>query len=293
MMSAAEGDEPPSTLYHYTDAYGLLGIVQPSPGSWFIKVERPDLYYQRTVQLLASDVRFMNDTEELKFGARLLRERLIAAAADVATPPEFQRVFRDIEGKFDVDHILEWPSTCYACCFCAEGDLLSQWRGYAGGTGGFALGLSRDALENRTKVFDRPSVAELPMPVAPTLKRVVYGEEDGRAAADEAIREIMASEDKSLMTGRDNNHVRRLGLMLLYSRLLPALATIKAEGFKEEREWRLFLSGERQFRVDVRARRRGLVPYKQIAVNLSEQLKGLLHDQVTVAVTRPDWPVWS
>jgi hypothetical protein len=34
---------------------------------------------------------------------------------------------------------MEWPRRCLAACFCAKGDLLSQWRGYAGGTGGFAL----------------------------------------------------------------------------------------------------------------------------------------------------------
>jgi hypothetical protein len=27
--------------------------------------------------------------------------------------------------------------------------------------------------------------------------------------------------------------------------------------------------------------------------NASKDLSGLLHDQVTVVVTRPDWPVWS
>jgi hypothetical protein len=30
-----------------------------------------------------------------------------------------------------------------------------------------------------------------------------------------------------------------------------------------------------------------------IATKGTSQRVGLLHDQVTVAVTRPDWPVWS
>jgi hypothetical protein len=78
-MSAA--DSEPSVLYHYTDSFGLVGIVKPSWPSPFLKPER-EIGYHRVLRLLLSDVRFMNDTEELKFGARLLRERLRVAARD-------------------------------------------------------------------------------------------------------------------------------------------------------------------------------------------------------------------
>ena len=90
-MSATPSE--PSVLYHYTDAFGLVGIVSPSPSSWPVPGDNPEKHYKRAVKLLASDVRFMNDTQELKFGARLLRARLLASAVNPATPPEFQVAF--------------------------------------------------------------------------------------------------------------------------------------------------------------------------------------------------------
>ena len=182
-MSAAKDDR----LYHYTDAYGLLGIVKPSWPSDFTKREN-EVGYHRVVKLLLSDVRFMNDTEELKFGARLLRERLRIAADSGSTPQEFQAAFRDIDQFLDADAILEWPRRCFAACFCAQDDLLSKWRGYAGGTGGFALGLDRDGLDNRTYTYHRGRwPGEYQPPSKTTLKPIVYGEDKGIAAIDEHL----------------------------------------------------------------------------------------------------------
>ena len=100
----------------------------------------------------------------------------------------------------------------------------------------------------------------------------------------------MASDEKNLMTDQRNDHVRRLARLLLYSRLFPTLATIKAKGFEEEREWRLFSSGQEGFPVDVRAGRRGLLPYKQIAVNVPWELSRedrLSHPTIVELVVGP------
>lgn len=37
----------------------------------------------------------------------------------------------------------------------------------------------------------------------------------------------------------------------------------------------------------------GVVTYLTTNANIKAQQEGLLHDQVTVSVTRPDWAVWS
>jgi len=76
----------------------------------------------------------------------------------------------------------------------------------------------------------------------------------------------------------------------LYSRLFPTLATIRADAFEEEREWRLFSSGHENFPVDVRAGKRGLVPYKQIAVNVPWELSRedrLSHPTIVELVVGP------
>lgn len=259
-------------LYHYTDSFGLVGIVKPSWPSWlvpFFKSEH-EIGYHRVLRLLLSDVRFMNDTEELKFGARLLRERLRIAACDHSVPEEFRAAFNDIDQFLDAEGILEWPRRCLATCFCAEGDLLSQWRGYAGGTGGFAIGVDRDGLENRTFVFHRNRwPGDLQPPSKPDLKRVVYGEEAGIAAADEHIQSLITSDWSGLVTDQ-RPMARNVARNLLFSLLVRAVTTIKADAFSEEKEWRLVTLSESGFPVDVRTRARGLVPYVDVGVNISE-----------------------
>lgn len=268
----------PAKLFHYTDAYGLKGIIEPS---WSHSLMHPEsvIGHHRAIRLLASDVRFMNDTEELKFGTRLLLERLRVFASDPATPEEFRIAFLDIEQYFDADRILEWPVTCYASCFCGNGDLLSQWRGYAGGTGGFALGIDRDALENRTWAFAKSRwPGDREMPSEPALRPVVYGEEAGIAAVDEGMRQLIDSNWTNLVTDRRPEVIGK-ARRLLFSMLVRSVATIKADAFSEEQEWRLFTLGEIDFPPYVRPRARGLVPYVEVAVNFSNKTTAKEHSE--------------
>ncbi|BBZ15904.1 DUF2971 domain-containing protein [Mycolicibacterium gadium] len=269
-MSVEHGDnDDPSILYHYTDAYGVVGIVDSSWRDYAILKPENEIGRHKTIKLQASDIRFMNDTEELKFGTRLLRNHLEALAVDPSISPEFRAAFADIAPYFFPEGTLDWPVSCYATSFCVKGDLLSQWRGYAGGTGGFALGLDRDGLENRSYSIGRdrwPGDREAPAKV--TLKRVVYGEDAGIAAIDEHIEDLMKTNWTSIITDRRPQHSQQARL-LLFTMLVRAVAIIKDDAFKEEKEWRLFTMGEFRWPVDVRARARGLLPYKNIAVNVS------------------------
>jgi hypothetical protein len=121
-MNATNGE--PTELYHYTDARGLLGILNPSPSSWpkgtpipwlaNKEMEMDQEKLKAAVQFLASDVRFMNDTEELKFGTSLLRERLAAFALDPTTPPNFRIAFANVLPFFNPDDILKLPLKVFA-----------------------------------------------------------------------------------------------------------------------------------------------------------------------------------
>jgi len=104
--------------YHYTDAAGLLGIIQNN-------------------RLWATDFRFLNDPSEGSF----LPERLLTLMASKSSGTT------DTERKI-IDGIkiaLRNPRSDYAT-FCvslsADGDLLSQWRGYGGFGKGYAIGLN-------------------------------------------------------------------------------------------------------------------------------------------------------
>lgn len=106
------------TLWHYTDAAGLLGAL-------------------RNQELWASALGYLNDASEVAFGLATLKEVIGEIAA---------------KSSLGVDDV--WPGSVplersstgiYAVCFTTEGDQLSQWRGYAGGAG-YALGVDLDPL---------------------------------------------------------------------------------------------------------------------------------------------------
>ncbi len=259
-------------LYHYTDANGLLGIVNPS--YWHLPPVKLNDYHHQAVKLLAGDVRFMNDTRELSFGADLLREYIDDAIADTSTPEDVRSVFAFIKplfaeggGAYDV---LDWPYRCLATCFCAEGDLLSQWRGYAGGTGGFALGLDVDGLKNRSFAFHRNHGPETFFPLGMhelKLEKVVYGEVKGRAVVEKHVDALKSSDHWGVLTSQNPRALPRIQ-RTLFSLLVQAVMTIKSDAFEEEQEWRLYTESDADWPVDVRARASGLVPYMEIGVNM-------------------------
>jgi hypothetical protein len=126
-------------LYHYTTPVGLIGIVEDK-GLW------------------ATDVEFVNDAQELRFGREELGKALLEKAnelspagssATVAGGPDESRatVMRSVADHLEPGGIfLRKPAhSVYVACFCEEGDLLSQWRAY-GPSGGYAIGFRTSNL---------------------------------------------------------------------------------------------------------------------------------------------------
>ncbi len=135
----------PPILYHYTDAGGLLGILKPS---WPSGIAQPA---GGAALLRASDVRYMNDFRELRHGLDLLRERLRAETRADFESSDVEAVFELFADQLDVPLFDESAKhlRVFAACLCKKGDLLSQWRGYAGGVGGYAIGFRTDVLKDR------------------------------------------------------------------------------------------------------------------------------------------------
>ncbi|MFD5408588.1 DUF2971 domain-containing protein [Streptomyces nojiriensis] len=241
----------PEIVYHYTDTGGIQGIISSSA-------------------LWVSDVEFLNDAEELVYARSHLLHILQREANDVGLRShemagnlrgherevqelryrETVRYTMDFHMKVDdetgVGEALEiiideleqdnpsrsLPLHVYVACFCENGDLLSQWRGY-GGTGGYAIGFRSDALETLSKAFPMGQ-----------FDRVCYG---------------------------FNGTVRRgwipkyLHSGLTFNDYLKALTMVKNPAFTEEQEWRLAIP-ERGFPNDVRFRTGsvGVIPYRQV-----------------------------
>jgi hypothetical protein len=154
--------EPPPTLFHYTTAEGLLGIMQKR-GLW------------------ATHMRFLNDFTDLSYGARMVRSELERFRAPGRRPGEIaRRIFGEVrDGLLAMLDDCEAKTKHFIVCFCESDDLLSQWRGYASVGGGFALGFRSNRLldfcsdprdsSRRTRNADHdPRTLVM-------LRRVVYG----------------------------------------------------------------------------------------------------------------------
>jgi hypothetical protein len=137
------------TLYHYTTAAGLQGIIA-SKSLW------------------ASDYRFLNDTSEFRYGWKLVvdamddREAEIKECSSVAWQT-IELFLRDADKAY-----------AFVGSLTSQGDLLSQWRGYNRGQG-FAIGFNEDWLEQNAAVqkFD--------------ISPVLYGPDEQRGAADTTV----------------------------------------------------------------------------------------------------------
>lgn len=105
-------EKPSGSLYHYTDAAGLLGIVE-SRSLW------------------ATDYRHLNDRKEYRIGAKLLKDEL----GKHRLAEKHRRAFERL--------VAETQKTCYVLSFSEMGDQLSQWRAHCPSGNGYALGFKR------------------------------------------------------------------------------------------------------------------------------------------------------
>jgi hypothetical protein len=114
----------PSTLFHYTNAAGLTGIVASG-------------------RLRLSDIFNLNDPSEMRHGVQFALRALQEAAAGGHRGAKLfvwkfsEQLTGDIEGV----------SRQFVACFSPRGDDLSQWRAYADNGKGYALGFDGPRLE--------------------------------------------------------------------------------------------------------------------------------------------------
>ena len=103
------GDEAnPPVIYHYTDPAGLIGILSSG-------------------QLWATDIQYLNDSSELQHAQRLYRQVL----EELFFEGSRQSLQRRLAKKALRSEYLSLDSRKeYVVCFCAEGDLLTQWQSY-------------------------------------------------------------------------------------------------------------------------------------------------------------------
>jgi hypothetical protein len=160
-------------------------------------------------------------------------------------------------------------------CLSEDGDLLSQWRGYAADAAGVSIGFSKDYLEHFARTNQGQEKSGF------FFQRVEYAPEIQGTLIEPAYRRIkdlltegaFVREKGSILAPRKDDDPRRDQEKLrdVISRLAMSMITIlknmfvlKNSAFREEREWRLisyFLYGESD-KCSFRALNNRIVPYR-------------------------------
>ena len=225
---------PPELLFHYTSSLGMRGILESS-------------------RLWATNYRFLNDALEINYGMALFKsivqERLARSSSEVTS--EFLRrslhTANAFDGMFD----------CYIACFCGRGDLLNQWRVYAGSGVGYALGLNAKEIGLRW--------GELHPTQDFVLRKVVYDADLQKRLISEVLElaECILNETTQALPVADANNLIAKCCHFVRNEVADYLFSFKHPAFEVEEEWRLchIVPPGDEAQVQFRDGPYGLTPY--------------------------------
>ncbi|WP_079228870.1 DUF2971 domain-containing protein [Pseudomonas putida] len=222
------------SLYHYTDAGAVKSILELK-------------------ELWMTDIRFLNDSQELNDGVVFVIDALDIVAQEFSDGDEFAlKAIRELKSGFD-SHVSDWinDEPIFVCSFSEAGDQLSQWRAY----GSYAIEFDSDRLVEKLGLFD-----------------CVYDREKKIEFAFEAVKDSVHGLADDLRRYGDELPLKSLEYLSI---LVRTASIFKNEHFYEEREVRCALdlqipSSKLQFR------QRGglLVPYTPVSFSY-ESIKAI------------------
>lgn len=229
MINMADADMPPVHLSHYCDLAALQSILEKG-------------------ELWASNIRFLNDKEEMQYGCDIAK-RVLKKIVEDTEPGQANRIPKYQDTDFDPTVIPD----VYAASFCEKSDLLSMWRGYGAGKQSVSI------------QFATGMMSTLARDVGFRLEKVVYGREKGFDTIHHAI-----ISDRHLMEMLNFPDWFDIKTVYEYAPL------VKNEHFSEEQEWRLIsalrtpdplttLDHVRKFEPEYRMRDNVLLPFLKVA----------------------------
>jgi len=240
-------DNVPKQIFHYTTAEGLNGITEKQ-------------------RLWASNVRFLNDLSEPKYAASVLKQSIetVKNKNKAARLTETKQLLGNFWNMAE-QRVMQDPEA-YVFCFCENGDLLSQWRGYAQRGRGYALGFNTTNLLNML----RPSEGQY-------LVSVMYNPQQQLSEAESAIERItnvLGELETSVGSisnkyGEDARRIRHRVSTALLAEVIRLQAHFKNTAFDEEREWRLVQFVHPKVntpKIHFRESQGGIVPYLEMAL---------------------------
>lgn len=235
-------DEVDKSLYHYTSIYSLVGIAE-------------------TNSLWASNVYYMNDSEEIVYANRLLentlKPRLTSNGSD-DQETEFLKQFYEWSNKFKYT-----THNIFIFSLSEEPSLLSQWRSYTPHSKGVSVGFSPDKLNSIVKNNGL------------RIAKCLYEKDEQEEILNSLIEKLLITfrherPDKHPTYGFPETRYHSF-LEQFRGDILQVLSIIKNHSFSEEQEWRLiseFFPNDLSTEIKFRQGAAMLVPF--VEINLGE-----------------------
>ncbi len=232
-------DIPMATLYHYTTFTGLLGIVG-------------------TRTIWASDVRYMNDSAELRHTADLIKAEVQERIHGGHANGNLLAQFADwVEHRITNGHML------FGASFRSHGNLLSQWRGYSAPGKGVSLGFCPDHILRcaRKQEFMIGKCIYEPHRQRALIKQVL-----------DAVEQLAEKKAAATSSASKRSALYRSAFASIEIDLLRIAAILKHPSFREEKEWRIVspvIANTAEAPILFREGHAMLVPYIEFSLELA------------------------
>jgi hypothetical protein len=214
------GEDQPNYLFHYTTMSGALGIVTSS-------------------ELWATKIQYMNDATEFGLALDIAERRIETLSRETRDDEIRDKISKLFPRRKGIAGI-----NLFVSCFCENGDLLSQWRGYSAEGNGYSLKVKTSALvwNAKNKNFE--------------IGKCIYDRDMQQKIIDELIYNSISETSEKRRTLAFEKGIMRVGVFF------------KDQPFSEENEWRI-VSGPTSIRaaeVDFRVGRSMLIPYFKVPI---------------------------
>lgn len=208
-------------LYHYTTNSGFIGILS-------------------SLKLWATKIQYLNDSEELSYAVSMAKDLSTHALTFLSEP---------------IKEKLDRISGINVCTFSLteNGDLLSQWRGYAHSMG-YAIGFDKISLQ---KMLGSELI----------LSPCIYDHHQQKEVLVDLIKGISSDYVNEIGQLFSNDAVNKY-VNIFVQRFLEIAPTIKHPGFEEEKEWRIITKPINSMNENwkVRSGKYSLIPYYEISI---------------------------
>lgn len=231
-----------NTLYHYTTADGIMGIIKSN-------------------SLWATNIDFLNDPNELNYGINLCNEILSEIS-------EIHETFKISLQMFLISLLKnrqekEIISELYIVSFCERQDVLGQWRLYGNYGKGYCVGIN---FENDYVLIPEinDGIEEVDIPLTGKPKPIIYDIDLQKKLIIDIItktnKEIItfSKKNKLNLNSDDSFHILKYISRYIIENILPF---IKKPEFSDEREWRIVIEDLKEIYRNYRTDNNIIIPY--------------------------------